>query len=209
MSDRQFRQPFAEQLAALRIRTANLVPTERWTDLMRGAHDRAFVVAGAMAADLLQDFATAVEQVVAEGKSLDWFRENFDSIVDRHGWAYTGERNWRSRVIYVTNMRTTYARPVVVSVTPDKSLAFGSVPDQPYVITAEYYSRPIDFTSDTDQPSIPARFQLMIVYRAMMFYAGYEAAPEVYARGEQEFKRLMNRLEIDQLETVVSGPPLA
>jgi hypothetical protein len=49
----------------------------------------------------------------------------------------------------------------------------------------------------------------MIVYRAMMFYAGYEAAPEVYQRGELEFKRLMNRLEIDQLPDMVSGPPLA
>ena len=50
---------------------------------------------------------------------------------------------------------------------------------------------------------------MAIVYRAMMYYAGYEAAPEVYSRGELEFKRLMNRLEIDQITTPVSGPPLA
>jgi hypothetical protein len=50
---------------------------------------------------------------------------------------------------------------------------------------------------------------MMIVYRTMMFYGGYEAAPEVYQRGETEFKRLMNRLEIDQLVVPVSGPPLA
>ena len=50
---------------------------------------------------------------------------------------------------------------------------------------------------------------MMIVYRAMMFYGGYESAPEVYQRGEAEFKRLMSRLDIDQLPTLVSGPPLA
>lgn len=107
------------------------------------------------------------------------------------------------------NMRTTYARPVVVTVMPDKSLAFGSTPDQPYVITGEYYQCPSEFASDNDTPAIPARFQLMIVYRAMMFYGGFEAAPEVYQRGEFEFKRLTNLLNIDQLPTMVSGPPLA
>lgn len=109
------------------------------------------------------------------------------------------------------NMRTTYARPVVVSIVPgvDKSLGFGSIPDQPYVITGEYYQRPLDFAADADEPALPARFHMIIVYRAMMFYGGYEAAPEVYQRGETEFKRLMNRLELDQLTVPVSGPPLA
>ncbi|MGQ0622582.1 MAG: phage minor head protein [Panacagrimonas sp.] len=101
--------PFAEQIAAVRLRTRNLIPTAKWTDVMRNAHDRGFAVAGAMKTDLLADFAGAVDRVVAEGKSIEWFRQNFDSIVEKHGWAYTGERNWRSRVIYTTNMRTSYA----------------------------------------------------------------------------------------------------
>lgn len=107
--------------------------------------------------------------------------------------------------------RTTYARPVVVTIDPDKSLGFGSIPDLAYVITGEYYVKPAEFSADTDAPSpyFPDRFHLAIVYRAMMSYAGYEAAPEVYSRGELEFKRLMNRVEIDQLPTMVSGPPLA
>lgn len=108
------------------------------------------------------------------------------------------------------NMRNTYARPVVVTIVPpDKDLGFGSIPDQAYVIAGEYYIKPVEFTTATQEPNLPARFHLMIVYRAMMFYGGYESAPEVYTRGEQEFKRLMNRLEIDQLPDLVSGPPLA
>lgn len=101
--------PFAEQIQAIRERTGNLVPTERWTDLMRNGHDRGFAVAGAAKADLLADFAASIDEAVAEGRSLDWFRQQFDEIVSRHGWAYTGERNWRTRVIYGTNMRTSYA----------------------------------------------------------------------------------------------------
>ncbi len=101
--------PFAEQIEAVRLRLRNLVPTERWDDLMRNAHDRAFVIAGATKADLLADFAQAVDTAISEGQSIDWFREQFDSIVDRHGWAYRGEHGWRTRVIYTTNLRTSYA----------------------------------------------------------------------------------------------------
>lgn len=103
------RLPFQEQIEAVRKRTQRLIPTERWTDVMHNAHDRSFVVAGAMKADLLADFAGAVEKLAADGKSIGWFREQFDSIVERHGWAYRGERNWRTRVIYTTNLRTSYA----------------------------------------------------------------------------------------------------
>ena len=107
------------------------------------------------------------------------------------------------------NMRTTYSRPVVLSVKPSKDLAFGPSPDQAYVINAEYYTKPVEFSSDSDEPALPDRFHMLVVYRAMMFYGGYEAAPEVYQRGEFEFKRLMDRLTLDQLPTTVSGPPLA
>lgn len=103
------RVAFDAQVAAIQRRLERLVPTARWTDLMHSAHDRAFVVAGAMKADLLGDFAGAVDQAIRDGRSIDWFREQFDSIVDRHGWAYRGERNWRSRVIYNTNMQSSYA----------------------------------------------------------------------------------------------------
>ncbi len=109
MATKAGRQPFNEQLAAIKKRTGKLIPTRRWDDIMHNAHDRGFAVAGAMKADLLADFAKSVEKMVADGKSLDHFRKDFDKIVARHGWSYTGQRNWRTRVIYGTNMRTSYA----------------------------------------------------------------------------------------------------
>lgn len=104
-----FKLPFIEQIVFFRRKMGNLVPTARWDDLWKSQHDRGFMVAGAMKADLLSDFATAVGKVIEEGKSIEWFRKNFDAIVDRHGWAYKGERNWRTKVIYQTNMSTSYA----------------------------------------------------------------------------------------------------
>lgn len=105
--------PFAEQISFFRQKL-NL-PSERWDDIMRSAHDRAFMVAGAMKADLLGDLRGAVDKSIAEGKSLGWFRKEFAAIVGRHGWqGWTGEGSpegfaWRTRVIYQTNLATSYA----------------------------------------------------------------------------------------------------
>lgn len=110
-----FRRPFAEQLAALRLRLGDLVPTQAWDDISRSAHDRAFIVAGATKADLLADLAKAVDKSIAQGTSLQEFRRDFRQIVSNHGWhGWTGEGSkageaWRTRLIYKTNAATSYA----------------------------------------------------------------------------------------------------
>jgi hypothetical protein len=103
------KRPFAEQVAFFRAKLGNLVPTAAWDDLWKAQHDRAFMVAGAAKADLLADLAAAVDRSISEGGSIGQFRKDFDAIVARHGWAYNGERNWRTRTIYRTNAATSYA----------------------------------------------------------------------------------------------------
>lgn len=110
-----FRRPFAEQVAAFRLRLADLRPTATWMDVWQAEHDRAFMVAGAIKADLLADLAGAVQKAIEEGTSLEQFRADFREIVTRRGWhGWTGEGTkrgeaWRTRVIYKTNMATSYA----------------------------------------------------------------------------------------------------
>ncbi len=110
-----FRRPFDEQVAALRLRLGELRGTVRWDDLAGPEHDRAFMVAGAMKADLLADLAAAVDKAVSQGTTLDEFRRDFRAIVERRGWhGWTGEGTskgeaWRTRVIYQTNVATSYA----------------------------------------------------------------------------------------------------
>lgn len=99
--------PFAEQLAFFQ-RKLNL-PTTGWTDIYTREHDWAFVVAGANRDAIVSDFRAAVERAIADGTTLEDFRRDFDTIVAKHGWDYNGGRDWRSRVIYDTNLSTSYA----------------------------------------------------------------------------------------------------
>ena len=84
------------------------LPTKTWTDIWQGMHARAFVVAGAMQTELLEDFRSAVDSAIADGTTLQQFRKEFNAIVKKHGWSYNGGAGWRSRVIYDTNLRTAY-----------------------------------------------------------------------------------------------------
>jgi uncharacterized protein with gpF-like domain len=102
-----FNLPFLEQIAFFRKKLN--IPTRKWDDLWKGQHAKGFMVAGAMKADLLNDLRTAVDEAIAGGMTLADFRNEFDGIVERHGWSYKGGRNWRTRVIYDTNVRTSYA----------------------------------------------------------------------------------------------------
>ncbi|MBK9441405.1 MAG: virion morphogenesis protein [Comamonadaceae bacterium] len=103
------RQQFQEQIDFFR-KKLNL-PTERWNDIESAAHDRAFIVAGAQKADLLADLRAAVDKSIA-GQSIGDFRKQFAAAVAKSGWTGEGTtagRAWRTRVIYQTNIATSYA----------------------------------------------------------------------------------------------------
>jgi hypothetical protein len=108
-----FKLPFQEQIDFFNQKLA--LPSQHYDDIIKAAHDKAFIVAGAAKADLLNDLQTAVGKAISEGKTLDWFRTEFDGIVKKHGWTgWTGEGTadgvaWRTKVIYQTNLSTSYA----------------------------------------------------------------------------------------------------
>lgn len=110
-----FGRPFRFQVAAFRLRLQQLQPTFAWTDVWQGEHDRAFMVAGAMKADLLADLAAAVDKAISQGTSLEEFRRDFRATVAKNGWpgkagqGTKGGEAWRTRLIYRTNMATSYA----------------------------------------------------------------------------------------------------
>lgn len=101
-----FRLPFAEQIEFFKNKI-NL-PTDNYLDLEGAEHDYAFVVAGANRNDILGDFRAAIDKAIIDGTTLDAFRKDFDDIVANYGWDYNGGRSWRSRIIYDTNLYSSY-----------------------------------------------------------------------------------------------------
>ncbi|WGE83711.1 PBECR2 nuclease fold domain-containing protein [Actinobacillus equuli] len=98
--------PFNEQIAFYRRKIPT--PTATWTDIYNAEHDYAAVVAGANRREIIEDFAKSIQDFIENGKTLEDFRKDFDKIVAKHGWQYNGGRNWRSRIIYETNLRSSY-----------------------------------------------------------------------------------------------------
>lgn len=98
--------PFEQQIAYFR-KKINL-PTATYLDIYGEAHDYAFVVAGAHTHEIMADFRNALDEVIESGGTLEEFRKTFDHIVEKHSWQYNGGRNWRSRIIYDTNLYASY-----------------------------------------------------------------------------------------------------
>lgn len=124
---------------------------------------------------------------------------------------FLGRLDWedyRNTYLY-NNIRNTYGQPLHIAVGDDKSLYLGLIPDTIYTVVGEYWQTPTDLALDADVPAMPARFQMLIVYEAMKSYAMYEAAAEVMAEAERQFKRMYNRLLNDQLSRITVGEPLA
>lgn len=184
-----------------------------WIDLQASKEDWNFMrkqVDFTLTAD--QQFYTPAQAGVVDFGN--WKRDSFrcstngNDYRDEQLMNYMDYTTFRNLYMYA-NMRTTANRPAVVTIDPKKSLGFGAIPDRDWQINGEYYRKPVEIAQDTDTPDIPDRFHMILVYRAMMYYGGFEAAPEVYQRGSAEFKRNMNWLEIDQLPSLTFGPSLA
>ena len=203
----------AQNLTGESARIANCV-TSAWVDIQTSKEDWLFMRESVTFNCVAQQqFYTATDAGIGTTFAA-WKRDSFrcssvgQSYADEQLMNFMEYTTFRNLYMY-GNMRTTYQRPVVITIDPDKRLGLGSIPDQAYVIDSEYYVLPIELSADTDTPALPSNFHMLIVFRAMYFYGGYESASEVYERGEYEFTRLMQRMFIDQLPTIVSGPPLA
>ena len=95
-------------IAFFRGKDGVFMPTTGYRDMVGEMHSQAFMVAGATKMDMLRDFYEAVNRSISDGTTIHDFRKSFDDIVGKYGWDYTGNRAWRSRVIYDTNMSVAY-----------------------------------------------------------------------------------------------------
>ncbi|TNG92240.1 phage head morphogenesis protein [Pasteurellaceae bacterium USgator11] len=82
--------------------------TNSYLDVLGEEHDYYFMVAGANRNEVLLALREAVDVAIHNGETLEQFRNRFDEIEARTGWQYNGGRNWRTRIIYDTNVYGAY-----------------------------------------------------------------------------------------------------
>lgn len=81
-------------------------------------------------------------------------------------------------------------------------LLLGPAPDQGYFVKADYYIEPTTLAADADEPEMPERFHMMLVWRAVAEVAMFDAAPELLARARNNYETWFSRLVLDQTEPI-------
>ena len=112
------------------------------------------------------------------------------------------------RDIYLTGPQP-LSRPVVVTVTPNQSLGLGYAPNDVYTVIGEYQKAPQKLLTDSDTPEMPEQFHDAILYAALMKYARYMAAGEIYQDAQMNYRRVFQNLQVHQLPSITEPEALA
>jgi hypothetical protein len=162
-----------------------------------------------------QQSYTPAQCGVTAGTFRKWKRETFRNYVTAIGTAseidlsYLVYDDFRDLWLFSGN-RSTTGRPVTFTVHPDNSIMLAPVPLTGYTITGDYFRHAARLAADADIPALPdGHDDMLLVYRAKMFYGGFWGAKEAYATGREEYRAAMRLLEGDQLEQPAMGGSLA
>lgn len=112
-----------EAIAFFRAKGFKLEQSFDWRDVSARQHAESFTVAKSTGFDILKDIHAALDQAIAEGRTLAWFEEQLTPILQEKGWwgkqemvdPATGKTKLvqlgsprRLRVIFNTNLRMAY-----------------------------------------------------------------------------------------------------
>ena len=112
---------------------------------------------------------------------------------------YYGDKQLR-RVIWQDYVpAVSSGEPSFFTIQPDNKILIGPTPDDVYTITYDYYKAGKVLTADSDTPYIPARFQRIIVGRALMLYGNFESAAEAKVQGQELYAVYLDQLKAHQL----------
>jgi hypothetical protein len=112
------------------------------------------------------------------------------------------------RSMYLTG-QIIETQPIVFTVDPRLNLLMGPMPDGVYTVTGEYFKSVQTLALDADTPELPSQFHMAIVYRALMLYARYEAAGEIYNDAALNYTRFLRRIQLNQLPGMTVAEPIA
>ena len=96
--------------------------------------------------------------------------------------------------------------PSVWTIRPDKAFVTNAKPTSNFAISVERYKNPVVLTTDSDAttgtPALPAEHHMLIVWRAVMLYAGHDEASELYRHANAEYKKVLTAMGITDMPAI-------
>ena len=110
------------------------------------------------------------------------------TVVDYKEWRKTYRNGTQSN-----------AKPVKLTVQPDKSISLYPVPDSAYSLTADYFKRPTRLSSNTNTSDIPEQFEQTIIELVKARYAEDQGSEVLLLNANAELAYWIEQLEKSEL----------
>jgi hypothetical protein len=82
--------------------------------------------------------------------------------------------------------------PSAWTIRPDKAFAVNAKPASNTAFSVERYRNPTAMAANTDEPTgLPAEHHMLIVWRAVMLYAGSDEAAALYQHAQAEYRKVL------------------
>ena len=159
-------------------------------------------------------FATVAGQItytptqagITAGAVSSWRTDTFRRYLTSAGQASEVRMIWHPydefRDTYlISSLRTAQRDPHHFSIDKAFNLTI-ECPLVGYTITGEYYAAVTGMDEDNDTPSLEVEDRMILVYKAMEFYANDANAPEVLDTARRGLKSILNRLDIRRLDSL-------
>lgn len=191
---------------------------DAWREVQRKRMDWAWMrktVAGALVADQM---AYAVTDLQADAAPLARWQDETEYYAPMVRNTVAGGQPWALRWMPYEKFQAIYLRgtptpggPQYWTQATDKKILIGPAPNtSDYVLTADYWTAPTELVADADEPAMPEQFHMLLVWRALLEVAGFDAAPEVELRARRNLRMAWSDLIDDQAPRVqLDDEPLA
>jgi len=89
-------------------------------------------------------------------------------------------------------------------------MSLGSLPDAVYTIDFDYYRTPQQLTQNTDELLIEEQFHDAVLYKAILYVAAEQDAPELYQDAQAQLNIRLSAMGVTELPTIaIAQTPVA
>ena len=117
------------------------------------------------------------------------YQNTLSPLAFRHLDAF--RQSWVYRVVGQT-------RPLEWTYDEDNALLLGPIPMAGISLRIDYWKEPTELVNDSDEPSMPSRFHMYLVWKALIDCGKDDAAPEIIDKARENLKAIRSRLMLDQ-----------